>query len=73
LLEKEILNRLAVLILRGAIKDGETAQVVLEDGRVTVLPNHTDSEMEDDDDMLDEDEAMLELEDVPNGDMDLYE
>ncbi len=77
LIEKEILNRLAVLILRGAIKDGETAQVVLEDGRIVVLANHTDSEMEDDEDMFDEDDAMLEIEDGPNGNgngnMDLYE
>ncbi|RMJ20660.1 Heat shock protein [Aspergillus sp. HF37] len=73
LIEKEILNRLAVLILRGAIKDGETANVVLEDGRVVVLPNHTDSEMEEDEDMLDDDDAMLELEDGTNGNMDLYE
>jgi len=73
LIEKEILNRLAILILRGAIKDGETARVVLEDGRVVVLPNHSDSELEEDEEMMDEDDAMLELEDVPNGGMDLYE
>jgi len=72
LIEKEILNRLAVLILRGAIRDGETANVVLEDGRIVVLPNHTDSDMEDAD-MYDEDDAMLEIEDIPNGNMDLYE
>jgi len=74
LLEKEILNRLAILLLRGAIQDGEVARVVLEDGRVTVLPNHTDSDMEDDEDMIDEEDAMLEIEDGPNGgNMDLYE
>ncbi|KAI9872371.1 MAG: Heat shock protein hsp98 [Pleopsidium flavum] len=72
LIEKEVLNRLAVLILRGSIKDGETARVVLEDGRITVLPNHYDSELEDDDDMVDEDDAVAELEDA-NGDMDLYD
>jgi len=73
LIEKEILNRLAVLLLRGAIKDGETAHVILEDGRIVVLPNHTDSDMDDDEDMVDEDDAMLELEDGANGNMDLYE
>jgi len=76
LIEKEILNRLAVLILRGAIRDGETAHVVLEDGRITVLPNHTDSDVEEDADMIDDDDAMLEIEDAPNapnGNMDLYE
>ncbi|KAL2038635.1 hypothetical protein N7G274_008683 [Stereocaulon virgatum] len=76
LIEKEVLNRLAVLILRGAIQDGEVARVVLEDGRVTVLPNHGDSEGEDEDAMIDEDEAEDEavgmLEDG-TGDMDLYE
>lgn len=73
LIEKEILNRLAVLLLRGAIKDGETARVELEDGRIIVLPNHTDSDIDDDEDMIDEDDAMLELEDGANGNMDLYE
>ncbi|MCJ1227780.1 Heat shock protein hsp98 [Toensbergia leucococca] len=72
LIEKEVLNRLAVLILRGSIKDGEVARVVLEHGRITVLANNDDSEAEDDDDMIDEDDAVLELEDA-NGDMDLYE
>jgi len=72
LIEKEVLNRLAVLILRNSIKDGETARVVMEDGRITVLPNHQDSDVEDDDDMVDEDEALAELEDN-NADMDLYD
>ena len=75
LIEKEVLNRLAVLILRGSIKDGEVARVVLEDGRITVLPNHADSEMDADEDMVDdvdEEDAVLALEDG-TGDMDLYE
>ncbi|KAK4697642.1 ATP-dependent Clp protease ATP-binding subunit ClpB, partial [Lecanoromycetidae sp. Uapishka_2] len=76
LIEKEVLNRLAVLILRGGITDGENARVVMEDGRVTVLPNHGDSDAEDEDAMVDEDEAEDEavglLEDG-TGDMDLYE
>ena len=76
LIEKEVLNRLAVLILRGGIQDGEVARVVMEDGRVTVLPNHGDSEDEDEDAMVDEedaeDDAVGLLEDGA-GDMDLYE
>ena len=72
LIEKEVLNRLAVLILRGSIQDGEVARVILEDGRIVVLPNHGDSEAEDDEDMVDEDDAVLALEDG-NADMDLYE
>lgn len=75
LIEKEVLNRLAVLILRGSIKDGEVARVVLEDGRIMVLANHGDSEMEDEEDFLDDvdgDQALLQIEDA-NGDMDLYD
>jgi ATP-dependent Clp protease ATP-binding subunit ClpB len=75
LIEKEILNRLAVLILRGQIKDGEVARVVLEDGRILVVPNHVDnaSDVEfDEDDMTDGEDALAEIEDA-NGAMDLYE
>ena len=75
LIEREVLNRLAVLILRGSIKDGETARVVLEDGHVTVLPNHSDSdgdeEMSDDYRAVDAEDAMAELAD--GGDVDLYD
>lgn len=64
LIEKEILNRLAVLILRGTIKDGEVARVVLEDGHVVVLPNHGESEGESDGDgdseMWDDEEDAVE-------------
>ncbi len=76
LIEKEVLNRLAVLILRGGITDGEVARVVMEDGRVTVLPNHGDSEDEDEDAMIDGDEAedaAVEMLEDGAGDMDLYE
>lgn len=74
LIEKEVLNRLAVLILRGSIRDGEVARVVLEDGRVVVLPNHGDSEgNSSDEDMIDDEDALLELEDGRDGGMDLYE
>jgi len=72
LIEKEVLNRMAVLILRGAIKDGEVAKVVLEDGHVQVLPNHSESDMSEDSEMYDEDDAVAELEDADGG-MDLYD
>lgn len=76
LIEKEVLNRLAVLILRGSIRDGEEARVIIENGRITVVPNHGDSEESDEDAMIDESEAEDEaaglLEDG-NADMDLYE
>ncbi|KAF2180093.1 heat shock protein-like protein [Zopfia rhizophila CBS 207.26] len=71
LIEKEVLNRLAVMILRGNIKDGETVQVVLEDGHIQVLPNHTDSE--EDSEMYDESDAAAELDDEMNEGMGLYE
>ncbi|KAI1302587.1 putative heat shock protein [Xylaria venustula] len=68
LIEKEVLNRLAVLILRGAIRDGETARVVLVDNKIQVLSNHTDSDLGDDEDMLiDEEDA---VEDIVPEDMD---
>ena len=79
LLEKEVLNRLAVLILRGAVRDGETARVELENGQtVVVLPNHrggSDSDTgADESDLMSEDDDDLRSEDL-NGDadMDLYE
>jgi len=54
LIEKEILNKLAILILRNNIRDGEIARVELEDGRIIVLSNHPDSETGDDADMYED-------------------
>lgn len=69
LIEKEVLNRLAVLILRNNIRDGEAARVELVDGKITVLPNHPDSDLEDEDMMVDdEDDAAEEI--VPDEGMD---
>ncbi|KAK4990527.1 Heat shock protein hsp98 [Elasticomyces elasticus] len=75
LIEKEVLNRLAVLILRGAVRDGESARVVLEDGQILVLPNHDGSTaVSEDDEMWDEDDAIEEIEGPDrDGDMDLYD
>ncbi|KAI3338937.1 putative heat shock protein [Ustulina deusta] len=68
LIEKEVLNRLAVLILRGAVKDGETARVALVDNKIQVLANHTDSDLGSDEDMvIDEEDA---VEDIAPEDMD---
>ncbi|EPS25491.1 Heat shock protein hsp98 [Penicillium oxalicum] len=73
LIEREVLNRLAVLILRGSIRDGEDARVVMTDGRIDVLPNHGLDESEDgDSEMVDSDDALAEMED-DSGDMDLYD
>jgi ATP-dependent Clp protease ATP-binding subunit ClpB len=68
LIEKEILNRLAVLILRGSIKDGETARVVMENNRVVILANHQESEESSSEDEMDVDDAVDALE---GDDMDL--
>jgi ATP-dependent Clp protease ATP-binding subunit ClpB len=61
LIESEVLNKLAVLILRGAIKDGEVAHVIMDHGRVVIVPNHEDSSeassSEDDMEVDDEDVA----------------
>ncbi|KAJ5488364.1 ATPase AAA-type core [Penicillium expansum] len=67
LIEREVLNRLAVLILRGSIKDGEAAQVIMRDGRIDVLPNHEvgDSSDGSDDEMMDEDDFDAEMDDTP--------
>lgn len=73
IIEREVLNRLAVLILRGSVRDGEDARVVMQDGRIDVLPNHEGGESDDDDeDMIDSDDALAEMEDG-SGDMDLYD
>ncbi|KAI9892743.1 MAG: Heat shock protein hsp98 [Vezdaea aestivalis] len=70
LIEKEVLNKLAVLLLRGSVKDGEVARVVMDDNRVVVLANHHDSELEDESDMIDEEDAAAEMDDEGMG---LYE
>lgn len=40
LIQNELLNKLAVMLLRGEIKDKETARVVLDEKGLEVLPNH---------------------------------
>ncbi|KAL6851021.1 Heat shock protein hsp98 [Amphichorda felina] len=60
LLEHEVLNKLAIHILRGGIRDGEEAHVELDDGRIVVIPNHPDSDNEDDDEMMDDSEDAME-------------
>ncbi|KAH7349915.1 ATPase [Plectosphaerella cucumerina] len=57
LIEKEVLNRLAILILRGQIRDGETARVELINDKIVVLPNHEDSAMVSEDDDMSDDAA----------------
>ncbi|KAK0710926.1 heat shock protein HSP98 [Lasiosphaeris hirsuta] len=63
LLEKEVLNRMAILILRGNIRDGEVARVEVIGGKVAVLSNHPDVGDNEDEDMMidDEEEAVEEI------------
>lgn len=68
-IEKEVLNRLAVLLLRGAIRDGETARICLDrGGKIMVVPNH-DSDMEEEDEEMDYEE----VEAMDGGDMEIEE
>lgn len=73
LIEKEVLNKLAVLILRNNIRDGETARVEVVDGKITVLSNHPDSVSGDDMDMrMEDEEDALEDLGADSMDEDLY-
>lgn len=73
LIEKEVLNRLAILILRNNIRDGEIARVELVEGKIVVLSNHPDSETGEDEDMdEDEEDAADELV-GDNMDEDIYD
>lgn len=65
-IEKEILNKLAVLLLRGQVRDGEDARVALDRaGKIQVLPNHEGS-------VTDEEED-LDMDDADNGEIDMEE
>lgn len=73
LLEKEVLNRMAILILRGSIRDGEVARVEVVNGKVTVIPNHAEAP-EDDEMMLDDEDDILDeiAPDSMDEDQDIY-
>lgn len=68
LIEKEVLNRLAILILRGQIRDGENARVELINDKIVVLPNHQDSEPISEDEDMEEDA----VDEVAGDEMDIY-
>lgn len=67
-IEKEVLNKLAVLLLRGAIKDGEVARVTTDSaGRIEVLANHEDDMGDVDDLDMDDfaaDDSDMEVEEL---------
>ena len=72
LIEKEVLNKLAIHILRGAIKDGEEARVRLEGGKIVVLPNHRETSEEPDWGM-ESDDAEDAVDEVMQDDEELYD
>lgn len=59
LIQREILNKLAVLLLKGQIKDKETARVICTEQGLEVVPNH-EPEDEDMEDAWDEDDDDIE-------------
>ncbi|PHH75378.1 hypothetical protein CDD80_2443 [Ophiocordyceps camponoti-rufipedis] len=73
LIEKEVLNRLAILILRNNVRDGEIARVELDDGKIVVLSNHPDSEVGEDEDMVDDDDDAVDELVGENMDEDIYD
>jgi len=72
LLEKEVLNRMAILILRGNIRDGEVARVEVVNGKVAVIPNHPDSEIDDEEMMVDDDDDAIDEIAPDSMDEDIY-
>jgi len=73
LIETELLNKLAVMILRGNIKDGETARVYLDNGRIKIHPNHTDTDTSSEDDMEIDESDIEEVIGEDDDGMQLYE
>lgn len=66
LIQNEILNKLAVFVLRGQVEDGETVEVVKAGEALEIIPNHEpkslDDEDEDMDDLVDDDDDDDDLE-----------
>lgn len=73
LIEKEVLNKLAVLILKGNIQNGETARVELIDNKIVVLANHNDSSDSEEMSVDDEEDAVEELVGDEDMDEDIYD
>lgn len=60
LIQKEILERLAMLILRNQVRDGETVRITVEKNRLVIAPNH----LGEDGLLQDEDEEMSDADDL---------
>lgn len=61
LIQREILNKLAVLMLKGEVQDNETVKIVLSEDGLQVMPNHeVDQQFEEGMDVDDDDRDELE-------------
>lgn len=62
LIQSEVLNKLAIMLLKGQIRDKETARVSCTESGLTVLANHDaeDVEMEDDEWMGSDDDGLID-------------
>lgn len=61
LIQREILNKLAILLLKGQVKDKEVVQVTSSGDGLQVLPNHEPDQEDEEMDDWDEDDDELEL------------
>lgn len=43
-LQKELLNPLAMLLIKGQVKEGENVNVIMKDNKLFIAPNHTEEE-----------------------------
>lgn len=43
-LQKKLLNPLAMLLIKGQVKEGETVKVEMKDGELYIVPNHSEEE-----------------------------
>lgn len=62
---------MAILILRGNIRDGEVARVEVVNGKVAVIPNHADG-VDDEDMMIDDDDDAVDEIAPDSMDEDIY-
>ena len=73
IIEREVLNQLAVLILQGSIQDGEPARIVMDNSRIRVLPNH-ETDADKNENKADEDDLdVINEAEINSDDTDLYD
>lgn len=57
LIQKQLLNPLAMHLIKGLVRSNETVKVVVEDGKLKVLPNHESGPEEGESETIDHDEV----------------